>query len=137
MALLTIYHGTSKLSTMVKPVFLATCLLTAAPVMSSGEEGIVHKAVQVVSETAKTVSTKTGEAWDETKQSAGEFAEAVSDSATAAGDYTREKSSEAWDATKEAGTKIVDATEEIYEKVKDAVTSDSGTGVVVEVRSVE
>jgi hypothetical protein len=30
--------------------------------MSSGEEGIVHKAVQVVSETAKTVSTKTGEA---------------------------------------------------------------------------
>ena len=74
---------------MVKPVFLATCLLTTAPVMSSGEEGIVHKAVQVVSETAKTVSTKTGEAWDETKQSAGEVAEAVSNSATAAGDDTR------------------------------------------------
>jgi hypothetical protein len=72
--------------------------------MSSGEEGIVHKAVQVVSETAKTVSTKTGEAWD---------------------------------ASKEAGIKVADAAEETCEKVKHAVTSDSGTGVIVEDRSVE
>ena len=75
--MLTIYHDTSKLSTMVMPVFLATRLLTTAPVMSSGEEGIVHMVVQAVSETAKTVSTKTGEAWVETKQSAGGFAEVV------------------------------------------------------------
>jgi hypothetical protein len=44
---------------------------------------------------------------------------------------------EAWDASKEAGTKVADAAEETCEKVKHAVTSDSGTGVIVEDRSVE